>query len=99
MLQIDLSANLEAVRLLAIDDFTRDTVAMSKSLPCGQFPSNVVDASPVPFDVELKELRQKDDEALDYCTRVTRLYSVSNHSQTTTRESPDSIACWSQRQT
>ena len=64
----------EAIRLLALADPTQDDVTMFKSLLCERFPSKAVELYPVPFSVELSELKQKDEESLNsYYKRVSTL--------------------------
>lgn len=64
----------EAVRLLNTEEPTKVTVETFKALLCERFPSKAAELSPVPFDVELAELRQKVDESLaNYYKRTLNL--------------------------
>ena len=64
----------DAVRLLNETDPTPQAVESFKSLFCERFPSKAVEVTPIPFDVELSELRQRTDEPLNaYYKRVTNL--------------------------
>jgi hypothetical protein len=64
----------DAIHLLAIEEPTIQDLANFKSLLCERFPTKAVEISPIPFDVELSELRQRSDEALvSFYKRVTSL--------------------------
>lgn len=64
----------DAIRLLAETSPNPQTVDSFKSLFCERFPSKAVEVTPVPFDVELSDLRQKPDEPLaTYYKRITNL--------------------------
>lgn len=54
----------DAIRLLEDPNPTQETVDSFKALLCDRFPSRIVEVVPVPFDVELSELKQKEDESL-----------------------------------
>jgi hypothetical protein len=62
----------EAIRLLAIEEPTAQDLV--RSLLCERFSTKAVELSPIPFDVELSELRQRPDETLaSFYKRVTNL--------------------------
>ena len=64
----------DAVRLLAEPEPTQVTVDNFKTLFCERFPTKAVEITPVPFDVELADLRQKPEEPLvAYYKRTTSL--------------------------
>jgi hypothetical protein len=64
----------DAIRLLSTDEPTKTTVDTFKALLCERFPSKAAELTPIPFDVELAELRQKHDESLvNYYKRVLNL--------------------------
>ena len=64
----------DAIRLLNSEEPTKATVDTFKALLCERFPSKAAEQAPVPFDVELAELRQKPDESLvNYYKRVLNL--------------------------
>ena len=57
-----------------MEDPTQETVALFKSLLCERFPSKAVVTSPISFNIELADLRQKEEEALaTYYRRATTL--------------------------
>jgi len=53
----------DAIRLLNEASPSSQTVENFKVLLCERFPSKAVEMSPIPFDVELGDLRQKPDES------------------------------------
>jgi len=64
----------EAIRLLAIEEPTAQDLANFRSLLCERFPTKAVEISPMSFDAELAELRQRPDETLvSFYKRVTNL--------------------------
>ena len=64
----------DAVRLLAEPDPSQATVDSFKTLFCERFPTKAVEITPIPFDVELADLRQKPEEPLvAYYKRTTGL--------------------------
>ena len=67
-------SNPEAVRLMATQSPTQATVSQFVSLLQERFPSKAVESSPVSFDLEVSELRQKQDESLkSYYSRTLNL--------------------------
>ena len=79
-------SNPEAVRLMATPDPTQATVSQFVSLLQERFPSKAVESSPVSFDLEVSELRQKQDESLmAYYSRTLNLmqkYGAKDRSAT-----------------
>lgn len=64
----------EAIHFLAEPNPAQVTVNQFKALLCERFPSNAVELTPIPFDVELAELKQREDESLaGFYNRVTNL--------------------------
>ena len=64
----------DAARLLTEPNPTQATVDDFKTLFCERFPIKAVEITPVPFDVELADLRQKPEESLaSYYKRTTGL--------------------------
>ena len=64
----------DAIRLLSDPEPTQATVENFKALFCERFPTKAVEITPVPFDVELADLRQKPEEPLvAYYKRTTGL--------------------------
>ena len=67
-------SNPEAVRLMAIHDPTQATVSQFISLLQQRFPSKAVESAPVSFDLEVSELRQKQNESVSsYYSRALNL--------------------------
>ena len=79
-------SNPEAVRLMATPNPTQDTVSQFSSLMQERFPTKSVEPTPVSFDMELSELRQRHDESLiSYYTRTLNLmqkYGAKDRSST-----------------
>ena len=64
----------DAIRLMETPEPTQDTVNTFKSLFCEMFPSKAVEVTSVPYDLEVRELRQKPEESLNqYQKRVINL--------------------------
>ena len=59
-----MESNPKAVRLMATPDSTHSTVSQIVSLLQERFPSKAVESAPVSFDLEVFELRQKQDESV-----------------------------------
>ena len=54
----------DAVRLLNEPEPTQATVDSFKALFCNRFPTKAVEITPVPFDIEVQDLRQNPEESL-----------------------------------
>lgn len=59
-------SNLNAIRLLTEVEVapSQQTIQQFRAVFCKRFPSKVVEATPIPFDVELTDLRQRPDKPL-----------------------------------
>ena len=79
-------SNPEAVRLMATQDPTQATVSQFISLLQERFPSKAVESAPISFDLEVSELRQKQDESvMSYYSRTLNLmqkYGAKDRSAT-----------------
>ena len=81
-----IESNPEAVRLMATPNPTQATVDQLTSLLRERFPAKTVEVTPMSFDIELSDLRQKPNESLtSYYTRTLNLmqkYGAKDRSPT-----------------